>query len=104
MRCRTSIRRLLTQLISSITVNRSTRYPQPIRDGLEVAEDLTNLKKQNSPFLDFATELEEELLQGKVSVSSDGEVQFASDKAKSKKLLNWHRTIRLFLPEYFPAL
>ena len=65
---------------------RSTRYPQPIRDGLEVAEDLTNLKKQNSPFLDFATELEEELLQGKVSVSSDGEVQFASDKAKSKKL------------------
>jgi hypothetical protein len=30
---------------------RTTRYPQPIRDGLRVAEDLENIQKNNSIFL-----------------------------------------------------
>lgn len=65
---------------------RTTRYPQPIRDGLEIAEDLNNLKKNESDFISFGEEIENELLEGKVTVSNDGEVQFASSKAKSKKL------------------
>lgn len=65
---------------------RTTRYPQPIRDGLEIAEDLSNLQKNESDFKSFGEEIENELLEGKVSVSNEGEVQFTSSKAKSKKL------------------
>ncbi|MEJ8750867.1 MULTISPECIES: AAA family ATPase [Phocaeicola] len=65
---------------------RTTRYPLPIRDGLEIAEDMNNLQKKDGDYKDFAIEIEEELLQGKVSVSNEGEVQFTSNKAKSKKL------------------
>ena len=65
---------------------RTTRYPQPIRDGLEIAEDLGNLQKNESDFKSFGEEIESELLEGKVSVSNEGEVQFTSLKAKSKKL------------------
>ena len=65
---------------------RTTRYPLPIRDGLEIAEDMNNLQKKDGDYKEFATEIEEELLQGRVSVSNDGEVQFTSNKAKSKKL------------------
>ena len=57
---------------------RTTRYPLPIRDGLEIAEDMNNLQKKDGDYKDFAIEIEEELLQGKV--------QFTSNKAKSKKL------------------
>lgn len=65
---------------------RSTRYPQPIRDGLEVAEDLSNIQQRNSEYYDFAEEIEKELLKGKVIITKEGEVQFVSDKAKSIKL------------------
>ena len=67
-------------------LKRTTRYPQPIRDGLEIAEDMNNIQKSESDFKAFAEEIEEELLHGKVSISNEGEVQFTSSKAKSKKL------------------
>jgi len=67
-------------------LKRTTRYPQPIRDGLEIAEDMSNIQKSESDFKAFAEEIEEELLHGKVSISNEGEVQFTSSKAKSKKL------------------
>lgn len=65
---------------------RTTRYPQPVRDGLEIAEDMGNIQKNESEFKTFAEEIEEELLQGKVSVSNEGEVQFSPSKARSKRL------------------
>lgn len=65
---------------------RSTRYPLVIRDGLKLAEDLVNESKQLSPFHEFADEIEQELLHGSMSVSSDGEVLFESNKNKSKNL------------------
>lgn len=65
---------------------RSTRYPLPIRDGLEIAEDIVNYQKKESEFVNFANEIEADILNGKVSVNKDGEVVFASNKAKSKKL------------------
>lgn len=65
---------------------RTTRYSQPIRDGLEIAEDMNNLQKVRSDFFQFAEEIENDLLQGNVCVSNEGEVQFVSTKVKSKKM------------------
>ncbi len=65
---------------------RSTRYPQAIRDGLKIAEDLFNYQKKKSDFYEVGELIETEIMDGKISVSKDGEVQFVSDKAKSKKL------------------
>lgn len=65
---------------------RATRYPLPVRDGLEIAEDLSNYKKSESEFYKFADELENTILGGKIVVSREGEVFFTSDKAKSTKL------------------
>jgi ABC-type multidrug transport system ATPase subunit len=65
---------------------RKTRYPKPIRDGLEVAEDLDNIQKRNSDYFAFATEIENDLLKGKVSINKDGNVEFSSHKAPKIKL------------------
>ena len=67
-------------------LKRSTRYPMPIRDGLEIAEDLSNLSKTKSESFLLAEEIEEELLHGKVILTKEGDVQFCSNKAKSKKI------------------
>ncbi|WP_336689733.1 MULTISPECIES: AAA family ATPase [unclassified Chryseobacterium] len=69
-----------------LLLKRSTRYPQPIRDGLRVAEDLENIKKKDSIFYDFALEIEKELLKGKVDITNEGNVEFASEKAPKIKL------------------
>ncbi len=66
---------------------RSTRYPQPIRDILEVAEDLETIQKRSSSFIDFANEIEKELLKGKVVINKDTNgVEFVCDKAPRNKL------------------
>lgn len=52
------------------------RYPLPIRDGLIIAENLSEIRKQQSPTHDFSLSLEEKLLHGKVQISKDGEIQF----------------------------
>ena len=64
----------------------SKRYPLPIKDGLLVAEDLSELKKNRSNFYNFAESLENELLHGKVVISNDGEIQFKPEK-NSRKVL-----------------
>lgn len=61
---------------------RATRYPLPIRDSLEIAEDLNNFKKQTSQFSTFADEIESDVLKGKVVISKEGEVQFKPDANK----------------------
>ncbi|MEI6143900.1 MAG: AAA family ATPase, partial [Mariniphaga sp.] len=66
---------------------RSTRYPQPIRDILEVAEDLENTQKRISKFHDFALNIENELLKGKVVINKEtGGVDFQCDKSPKNKL------------------
>lgn len=65
---------------------RSTRYPLAVRDCLEVADDLINLQSRRSPYYEFAEQLEEQLLKGKISVSKDGEVIYVPTTAKSVKL------------------
>lgn len=61
---------------------RVTRYPAPIRDSLEIAEDLENYQKSFSEYASFAEEIEGELLKGKVIISKEGEVQFQPAKAE----------------------
>jgi hypothetical protein len=56
---------------------RATRYSQPIKDSLEIAEDLSNFKKSHSEFYALADEIEQEILKGVVTVSEMGEVQFS---------------------------
>lgn len=70
---------------------KTTRYPLPIKDGLMIADDLAEIKKTTSKFFDFASEIENELLHGKVQITSDGEIQFKSDKAP-KRVLPIHMT------------
>ena len=65
---------------------RATRYPLPIRDSLETAEDLNNFKKNTSGFAYFADEIEKEILKGQVVISIEGEVQYKPEKAKSLTL------------------
>jgi len=65
---------------------RASRYPLPIRDSLEIAEDLINFKKNKSEYDHFATEIENDILKGQVIISKEGDVQFKPEKAKSLKL------------------
>lgn len=65
---------------------RATRYPLPVRDSLEIAEDLNNFKKNTTEFDHLANEIESEILKGQVLISKEGEVQFKPEKAKSLKL------------------
>lgn len=69
-----------------ILFKRTTRYPMAVRDGLEIADDLINIQNRKSQYYSFADELEKELLHGKVSISKDGEVLFASEKAKATRI------------------
>jgi predicted ATPase len=64
-----------------------------IKDGLEIAEDLVNFSKTKSEFYYLAEEIENDLLNGKIELSKDGDVVFQSNKAKSKsKRLPIHLT------------
>lgn len=64
----------------------SNRYPIVIKDGLEIADDLAEIQKQNSQVYKIAEELEESLLNGKLSLTKDGDLQFTSNKKKTQNL------------------
>ena len=68
------------------TFDRNTRYPLAIEDNLLVSEDLANIKRQESDFAELASEIEDYLLRGKMEVSKDGEMEFVSSHAKTRKL------------------
>jgi len=65
---------------------RAGRYPWPIRDSLEVANDLAEQSKKKSPFADLAEELEAAVLGGQVSVSSLGQMMFSPAQAAERRL------------------
>lgn len=62
------------------------KYPLPIRLGLETADNLTEIKKTDSPFYSFSSYMEENLLHGKVQVSNEGDIQFKPSKASRTTL------------------
>jgi ABC-type multidrug transport system ATPase subunit len=65
---------------------RAKRYPMPIRDSLEISEDLNNFKKTNGAFAYLADDIEKEILRGQILISKEGDVQYKPDKAKTLKL------------------
>ncbi len=69
------------EIIKLLNAKNFKRYPLPISDGLKIADDLAEIKKQRSEFYDFAEELEKELLYGQVSISNDGEILFTPNKS-----------------------
>lgn len=69
-----------------LILNRKTRYPQAIKDALKIADDLEEYQKSKSSFYHFAEEIENKLLNGKVIISKEGNVEFKSNKAKSLSL------------------
>lgn len=66
--------------------HRTSRYSLPIRESLEIAEDLINLTKNYTPFTYLADEIEKFILQGHISVSQEGEMQFQPQQPHSPKL------------------
>ena len=62
------------------------KYPLPIRIGLEIADNLTEVKKSDSSFLKFSSFMEEKLLRGKVQVGNDGEIQFKPSQSSRTTL------------------
>jgi predicted ATPase len=63
---------------------RATRYPSPVRDSLQIAEDLDNFKKRTTEFDHIASQIEDDILKGKITISKEGEVQFQPVKKKIK--------------------
>ena len=55
---------------------RSTRYPKAVREMLAIAEDVVNLKRKKGIYNDFADELEQKFLHGRIDVLKEGEVRF----------------------------
>lgn len=62
------------------------RYPLPIRDSLAIAEDLANLSRNKSEYGFLANSIEEVLLDGRITTSKEGEVQYSPNKSKAKNL------------------
>jgi hypothetical protein len=62
---------------AALVRRKAGRYPWPIRDSLEVANDLANLSKEESSFAPLADELESAVLGGTVKVSDTGEMLFS---------------------------
>lgn len=63
----------------------SKRYPLAIRDAINIANDLSTIKKQKGEYYEFATQIEEKLLHGKVEVTTDGDVIFLPKGTRVKK-------------------
>ncbi|MCU0389523.1 MAG: AAA family ATPase [Thermoflexibacter sp.] len=65
---------------------RVNRYPQPIRDSLELSQDLETLAKTTSPFSYLADELEQAILKGKISVGQYGDLRYSPAESPDLKL------------------
>jgi predicted ATPase len=66
--------------------NRVNRYPKPLRDNLEIAEDLLTLSRKESEFDYLANELEQRILKGKIHISPEGDVKYIPNNAPLQNL------------------
>jgi ABC-type cobalamin/Fe3+-siderophores transport system ATPase subunit len=66
--------------------NQVDRYPKPIKDNLELAEDLVHLSKNRSQFCGLADELEQQILKGKILISPEGEIKYIPNNAPEQSL------------------
>lgn len=54
----------------------ASRYPRPINDSLVNAEDLANAKKYESKYSKLADQIESDILQGKMMITDEGDIQY----------------------------
>ena len=64
----------------------SKRYTLPVRDSLRYADDLYQISQSDGEFAHIADTIEQDILNGTLSVSKDGKVFFAHNKIKTKKM------------------
>jgi predicted ATPase len=62
------------------------RYPQPIQDSLEIAEDLAHLSRNKSDFEYLAEELEQDFLKGRISTNQYGQIEYTPDNTDKVNL------------------
>lgn len=74
------------QAFSDLLKGRVNRYSEPVRHSLDISEDLANLSKNISPFQYLANELETTLLQGKININKDGQVEFVPNSSQNTTL------------------
>lgn len=72
--------------VANQLLDKLQRYSLPIRDSLEISEDLANLSRNKSEYAFLADKMEEVLLDGKINISKYGEVQYSPNKSKVKNL------------------
>lgn len=73
--------------IFDIINSSSRRYPLAVRSSLRVANDLENVQKAESPYAEVSRQIEEDILDGEVSMTKNGDVEFrAKNMLKSKRL------------------
>lgn len=62
--------------LAAMLQQNARRYPAPIRDSLELANDLSNYRKQTSEFTALADILDQQLIGGALHVGDDGDLLF----------------------------
>lgn len=62
------------------------RYPKPIQDNLEIAEDLAFLSRNKSELEYLAIELEQDFLKGKITTNQYGQIEYQPDNQKDISL------------------
>ena len=67
---------------------RFNKYPRPIQDSLEDAQNLDTLKNTTSEFAYLADELDNLFLDGKIIINKEGDIQFRPEG--SKQVLEIH--------------
>lgn len=71
---------------------RSKRYPLAISKNLDVANDLTEIQKYRGEYFELAETIEKDLLDGHISITKEGDVMFASNRASKSKIMPIHMT------------
>jgi energy-coupling factor transporter ATP-binding protein EcfA2 len=75
--------RLLNYKNENSIISNATRFSWPISDSLQFAEKLDAIKNNDGPLSKIADKIENEILDGKMQVNSDGTVSFISNKTDS---------------------
>ena len=76
--------------IFDLVNNSSRRYPLAVRSSLRIANDLENVQKYSSPYLEFAEQIEKGILHGEVKITRNGDVEFIPENATRSKHLPIH--------------
>ncbi len=67
-------------------LSKNKRYTLPVRDSLGYADDLYQISQSDGELAYIADMIEQDVLNGALSVSRDGKVFFAHNKIKTKKM------------------